>query len=470
MTHFSLYSIPAVLALLTKAAIFYFSQRATSQPIQGRIFRIALGLSILLNVAEIVVLQKISPQIDYWGGVFYYAISTLLLPLLVHLAISLSFDNWDTRRFIPTYVLLYGVAIAICITFVFFTPLLMTGARDLGGYTATAIQGPFYWVYRTFLMSSLISLVLIPAIGLRGNRPESKRSQCKLWILAVSPLVLLIGVITYLLHLGIHRFNATVTTPLLIALFLGTLGYIVHNARVIELNFYIPWSSARRSKEGLYKKLNELSGELPHFECLQELLNRIANILGCPIALVLSDNSVFAATNLGKTSSLPSTEQLRQFTRLTVIYETNDISPSSHEIMLRHNIEAVIPFFPYSNTGACWMICGPPFSQHIHSALDFRVLQRLFEKLSGLLIDQVLALSRETHIEPAELNKDSPSGTAMNYVYRPPKPLEECIAEFEASCISAALQRTNGNRAEAARLLGLKPNTLHYKLRRHGFK
>ena len=47
-------------------------------------------------------------------------------------------------------------------------------------------------------------------------------------------------------------------------------------------------------------------------------------------------------------------------------------------------------------------------------------------------------------------------------------PLEEHVAAFEARLIEQTLKRCQGNKSKAARLLGLRPNTLHYKLERYG--
>ena len=47
--------------------------------------------------------------------------------------------------------------------------------------------------------------------------------------------------------------------------------------------------------------------------------------------------------------------------------------------------------------------------------------------------------------------------------------LAEEIQRHEAALIWHALIDSDWNTAEAARRLGLKPTTLHYKLRQHGF-
>jgi hypothetical protein len=46
--------------------------------------------------------------------------------------------------------------------------------------------------------------------------------------------------------------------------------------------------------------------------------------------------------------------------------------------------------------------------------------------------------------------------------------LDECVGDFEARLIEQTLKRCNGNKSKAARLLGLRPNTLHYKIERYG--
>jgi DNA-binding NtrC family response regulator len=42
------------------------------------------------------------------------------------------------------------------------------------------------------------------------------------------------------------------------------------------------------------------------------------------------------------------------------------------------------------------------------------------------------------------------------------------LDQSEATLIAQALKYCNGNKSEAARLLGIRPNTLHYKLERFG--
>jgi len=110
------------------------------------------------------------------------------------------------------------------------------------------------------------------------------------------------------------------------------------------------------------------------------------------------------------------------------------------------------------------------------------VINQLFDRLAILLLDQVLAAGiqlAQTQHELDELKnsqrqkireateklltmfagKSKPAGN---------KSLDKCLSEFETLIIRQTLEHCQGNKAKAARRLGLRPNTLHYKLERYG--
>ena len=60
-----------------------------------------------------------------------------------------------------------------------------------------------------------------------------------------------------------------------------------------------------------------------------------------------------------------------------------------------------------------------------------------------------------------------PEGADLDYDVTN-KSLDEHVSEFEARLIAQTLKRCDGNKSKTARLLGLRPNTLHYKLERYG--
>ena len=80
----------------------------------------------------------------------------------------------------------------------------------------------------------------------------------------------------------------------------------------------------------------------------------------------------------------------------------------------------------------------------------------------------MLDLLRETAVQILEtvesLNTDSSMRVSHNTT------LYENVERFEKSLINAALLRTAGNQARAARMLDLKKSTFNMKMRRYGIE
>lgn len=85
---------------------------------------------------------------------------------------------------------------------------------------------------------------------------------------------------------------------------------------------------------------------------------------------------------------------------------------------------------------------------------------RGLKDLAFTLLSEVQALEHEELI--AELH--APAEARGLEIEKGIK-LDEVLRQFETNIIRQALIITNGNQAHAARLLGLKPNTLNYKVK-----
>lgn len=79
-----------------------------------------------------------------------------------------------------------------------------------------------------------------------------------------------------------------------------------------------------------------------------------------------------------------------------------------------------------------------------------------------------LAMLKNLIFERLGNKEGSTTPSFSNYSNGKIKTLEEHVADFEAAIIKETLERCDGNKSKAAKLLGLRPNTLHYKLARHG--
>jgi DNA-binding protein Fis/ElaB/YqjD/DUF883 family membrane-anchored ribosome-binding protein len=60
--------------------------------------------------------------------------------------------------------------------------------------------------------------------------------------------------------------------------------------------------------------------------------------------------------------------------------------------MKNHGVAAIVPFHPHSKHAQGWLLLGESFSEHVYTARDFRLVEQLFDKMSDLFLDQVLAM------------------------------------------------------------------------------
>jgi len=474
----NIYSLPAILALIAKFFILYFSQRAKIQNFNTRLFTLAVVFAVSLSVVEVTAFNYgFQSESRNQFGFAYFAAVIPLVGILVHLSILIAFNN------IPLYIplIIYGYTLFLE-ALLLFTPLLLVGFESFGGYTITRVPGLFYGLFEIFVLASMLSIVFLPIWGLRADQPTAVRSQCKLWIVAATPLALLAIVIIVLLHLRIQLFNSTVTTPLLFTLLLAAVGYAVHNKRLIEPDFYLPWSRVRKYKTELYAHLHRLTHELPQLNSTQEVIDRLSDALRCPISLVFRHNPmVLNAGAFNPMAGFPKAE-LAELDQMTVAGELDEPQHELQILMRRYQIGATVPFFFHSRIAASWLLLGEAFNKQIYTPLDFRAVNQLFDRLAILLLDQVLAAGiqlAQTEHELDELKnsqrlkiREATEKLLTLFAGKSEsvgkKSLDKCLSEFETLIIRQTLEHCDGNKAKAARRLGLRPNTLHYKLERYG--
>ena len=232
----NIYSLPAILALIAKFFILYFSQRAKIQNFNTRLFTLAVVFSVGMSVIEVTGFNY-GFQNEYrdWFGFAYFAAVIPLIATLAHLSILIVFNN--PLLYTPLFIYSYAVVLEVLLLF---TPLLVAGFEPFRGYTILRIAGPFYGLFEIFIIGSMLSMVFFPLWGLRLGQPALVRRQCKLWVAAAAPLALLTIFIILLPHFKVRLFNSTATTPLLFTLLLAAIGYAVHNSASSSRIFICP--------------------------------------------------------------------------------------------------------------------------------------------------------------------------------------------------------------------------------------
>lgn len=446
------HSLPAILAFVSKVVLLhYWRGRSTGNVERTRLFVTAVAISMGLNVIEVAAFQGLlGGALLQTGAYLYNAGLIALFAVLSHLAVWVAYDTPPRiaqRRFIP---LMYLYAALLCAMLIG-SNLVIAGFERLGGYTLTRIPGPLYALFELFAVATLMAILFVPLRGIRHRGDGRLRSRCQIWTLAAAPACLLVIVVLVLLRLDLKWFNASVTLPIPMALLLAAIGYCIHSKRAIDLAVHFPFSKLRRRRLALHVSLANLAVDAQRASLL-DVLNRLSSTIGCPVFIANADGVVAVSEGA---QALPDLQ-------LHDVDETLITREAEHAFARRlkqQGIGAIVPLFTTSTAARCWLVFGQGFDTHFYTPADFRMLDGVVKRVAGLLLDE-LARSQlpdgpKSRCPDSQITMGSEDGS-----------LVEQLARYEALLIAQALKFCDGNKAKAARLLGLQPNTLHYKLRR----
>ncbi len=105
---------------------------------------------------------------------------------------------------------------------------------------------------------------------------------------------------------------------------------------------------------------------------------------------------------------------------------------------------------------------------HIVQALRRRQLRLERRDLEAWLSREVAERTKEVEESAAKLHKVAEALKTLTDRTGHPTTLREAVDDAEARAIKRALDYTDGNRQEAAKLLGISPRTLFYKIKQLG--
>lgn len=447
------HSLPAILAFVTKIVLLlYWRGRSTGNVARTRLFVTAVAISMGLNITEVAAFQGLLGGAPLQTGAYLYNAGLIaLFALLSHLAVWVAFDpppRIAQRRFIP---LVYGYAALLC-AMLFGSNLVITGFELLGGYTLTRIPGPLYALFELFAVATLTAILFMPLRGIRHRGDGRLRSRCQIWTLAAVPACLLVIVVLVLLRFELKWFNASVTLPIPMALLLAAIGYCIHSKRIVDLSVHFPFSKLRRRRLALHVSLANIAVDAQRAS-LRDVLNSLSSTIGCPVFIANADGVVAVS------EGAPALPDLQ----LHDIRETLITREAEHTLgrrLKQQGVGAIVPLFTTSSAVRCWLVFGQGFDTHFYTPADFEMLERVVKRVAGLLLDEVARSQSPDGFKSRRPESQSATGSEGGS-------LVEQLARYEASLIAQALKFCDGNKAKAARLLGLQPNTFHYKLKRH---
>ncbi len=384
-------SLPATVALIFKLILLLSARRSALQNQQTKIFLFLLFALSLQNIAEIS-----SYFVSHGGrtplmeGYLYFAASILILAFLLHLALSLTLDALSAQTRTNVLWILYGYA-TVLMVLLLFTPWLVSGFAPLG-VSYYRIPGKLYPLFEVFALASFAASIGLFAYGSLRQNSRSKRVKSQFMLIGMLPMTILVEVNVILMHFGINWINTPINFPLTVTFFLIVTTYAVHQYRLFDIQFYLPWSQVRKRKTAFYGRIRKLVAEIADLTSSSEVVDRLASALGCPVALVGVDQPVLALAGGSRFMAEIPKATLRRFDRIIVANEIADSCPDFHTLLQHHGVAAVVPFHPHSQHAAGWLLLGESFSEHVYTKLDFEVVEQLFDRMADLFLDKLLTM------------------------------------------------------------------------------
>jgi hypothetical protein len=271
---------------------------------------------------------------------------------------------------------------------------------------------------------------------------------------------------------------------------------------LFDLESYLPWSKAYRRKTALYDRIRNMITGIGDSGSTRNIIRRLSDVLQCPVVLMNREQLAVQTGPKQEIETFPLAA-LPPIDRIVVAHEITRAMPDLYALMTHHKVAAIVPFHPHSRA-ANWMLLGEGFSEHVYTPADFDEVKRLFDWLADHLLDEQMHMraelnqarreTQELHRQIADAaqhletinkqlaerdiahRKSPPTGAAepteldaaMQEIATSRKGLADFVADMERRMIVDALERCGGNQSKAAEDLGLRPNTLHYKIQRYG--
>ncbi|MBI3896716.1 MAG: hypothetical protein HY308_00295 [Gammaproteobacteria bacterium] len=509
-------AVPAMVALVFKAVLLGYAVRS---PISNERTRLFLALLIALaahNLSEVLALTYFTNfGLTSTMQVLGFAYVGLLIPviaLILHVSLRLSFDWRPSDPHLRMQPLLYlPGAILLCL--LLFTDKLVLGFRPFQN-TVLRVPGQWYFLFEIYFEVYLLVAISSLFYGSRPSRPSTVARTCnRLWLVAILPTVLLCVYLIVANHFGWTKITSTIYVPITLTFFIILASYATNEYRPSDVQYYIPWSKVRKHKNVFYERIQAIIKELADMRTVDEAMSRVSGLLRCSVALVGGWRPVLAMAGDRsiQLAQFPH-ERLEKIDHILVAHEIEQAMPDMHQVMKQFGVAVIVPFYPHAKTAASWMLLGDSFSDSVYTSRDFKKVERLFDNLGEFFLDKLTYLRTELtqakdrnqslqekvavlKSESAKARDESLALRDYNFrlqlenhslrmTVRPsqpgqllrlvPKtqpednrPLADKLAEYEAHLIQQALRRCNHNKSEAARQLGMRPNTLHYKIERY---
>lgn len=500
MEYFNYYSLPAVAALILKLLLLAATRVMPLRSTETNIFLAFLFTLALHNVAEIMMFNYSGPQegiIPIRSGFLYFTMSIVAIAILFHLMLVRlrNSTSWN----VPVGLLkklLYIPATMLLLA------LWMTDDMVRGfiphAYSYTRVPGDLYIFFETYAIGYLVASISILSVAAVFSTNLVHRRKNVITLLGMLPMTALPIVVIVLQKYSINMFNLLMWFPLALTFFLIITAYAIYEHRLFNIFFHLPGTRLHRRHTAFHRRITDFLSELDKLPSIsiEEALNKLATTLKCNVALVGAGKGALQAQPASSISSPLNMNRLQngELDRIDEIVVTKELKrqdPEIHSALSGANCAAVIPFRPFKDTSAGWLLLGGARNAPDELPIDFSVVESLFDRMGDLFLENIVRereeleqlqnrLDQQLFVNKqlnTELNRKQGMIDALYSDHAstfdassPGISLDAITTGLEKKLITETLATLKGNVSATAKTLGLTRQTLYAKMESYGIE
>lgn len=488
------YSIPAIAALLLKLLLLWAVRVMPLRTTEGRVFLAFLSVLALHNFAEIMVFNYSGPReglIPLRSGLLYFTMSVVAMAVLVHLMLIRLKASTGWNIPLKYRALLYAPAGAV---------LFMLWASDdmIRGFipydfSYTRVPGTLYGWFELYALVYLCASLAILVLAARYSSNRAQRRKNIITACGMAPIIIMPMAVILFQKAGLDIFNLPLWFALALTFFLMVMAYAIYEHRLFDVFFHLPGTRLHGRRTSFHQGIRDFLAELdrlPHIS-VEEALGKLAAALQCNVALIgrgrdpVEAAPVSGGSNRIKLDQL-GRDQLEGIGGIVLTKEVRHENPDVYSTLSGANCAAVIPFRPFRETSAGWLLLGGRKNAPDELPIDFAMVESLFDSMGDLFLEHIVRerqevdklqqeLARQTEARERLEARVAEHETTINRLYdgytaaeggdpEAAPSLDELTAGLEKKMICETLERLKGNVSATAKSLGLTRQTLYAKM------
>lgn len=397
------YAAPAFVTVVSGAVILYLARRGPRTYL-AQLYRLVVVMMAAHNFDQLVLFvfaNNALPgtlQVD----LIYYSLSVFTAAVLAHLSLAVSTGLEHNRRY-----RLYAWSLYVPALFVL--PPLWFSKWMVSGYTATggvmpgvafnSLHGPgFGYLIGPILIYPAVAMVLLLA-GTRSSNKQ-RRMRCYMVLLSSMPVVIFAsaGIMQVLRVLPMTQYlNVTFAGPAAFFLFLLGTGYAIYRHRLLDIEFYIPWSEERRTKRAFYKRIKIVSERMHRLQGPEEAMRHISEVLQCAVVVRGKNETIMTPSPVSQAMAAIPTERFAKYDDIVAVDEVAYTDPVLADVMRQHKVFAAVPIPQGGGADAVvtWVFLSEGLSETVYSSRDFAMIGLLFQRMEIVFVNHLGDVRKE---------------------------------------------------------------------------